>query len=105
MAIEEADLKADAQPPRASATEELLHSVLQALVDGRMRDVRTVAEIVADSLGLEEATRALKIPRACHKSSAGSLGHDARTTILSIMWFAFGFAAEHANAEHRAPSA
>ncbi len=52
----------DAEPPRAPTTEELLHPVLQVLSDGQTRDVRAVAEMVADLLDLDEAARALKVP-------------------------------------------
>lgn len=57
------------QPPsekslesRAPTTEQLLHPVLEALADGQTRDTPTVAKMAADLLGLDAATRALKIP-------------------------------------------
>lgn len=57
------------QPPseeslesRAPTTDELLHPVLEVLADGHTRDTLTVAKMAADLLGLDAATRALKIP-------------------------------------------
>jgi hypothetical protein len=47
---------------RAPTTEQLLHPVLEALADGRTRDIPTVAEMTADLLGLDAATRVLKVP-------------------------------------------
>jgi hypothetical protein len=57
------------QPPsdkslesRAPTTDQLLHPVLEALADGETRDTATVAKMAADLLGLDAATRALKVP-------------------------------------------
>jgi hypothetical protein len=47
---------------RAPTTEQLLQPVLDALADGQTRDIPMVASMAADLLGLDAATRALKIP-------------------------------------------
>lgn len=52
----------ESRESRAPTTEQLLHPVLEALADGQTPDTPTVAKMAADLLGLDAATRALKIP-------------------------------------------
>ncbi len=59
----------EAQPPSEATRElrpptikQLLHPVLEALADGQTRDIATVADMAADILGIDAATRALKVP-------------------------------------------
>jgi hypothetical protein len=48
--------------PRAPTTEQLLQPMLEALADGETRDIPTIARLAADLLGVDAATRALKVP-------------------------------------------
>jgi Protein of unknown function DUF262/Mrr N-terminal domain len=60
---QEAQLPSEApREPRAPQIKQFLHPVLEALADGQTRDIATVADTAADILGLDAATRALKLP-------------------------------------------
>ncbi len=64
MATETTPFNGDEHPggSRAPTTDELLHPVLEALSDGQTREIHEVAELASDALGLDAATRALKVP-------------------------------------------
>jgi hypothetical protein len=47
---------------RAPTTDELLQPVLEALADGQTREIAEVAEMAANTLGLDPEVRALRVP-------------------------------------------